>query len=232
MRAVREGNMLGPLRTLAIFGILAAVGFGAYYGVGLLGDDGEARADPPPTMAPALAEFNAALEADRLKPRLDDVVINGIHVGVDVERKYVKGYCNSDTAPPQYTDPAKAKGTELEIPSGLLPAAFREAHSEAVECGGILIGIERMYNIPPPTGIGVSVGRRRAAPGAERAWNLYGAAERIAPITVGGKKGVVERAIKPPFDTTTIVLYEDFGITVVRADLSVEETAEIAERLK
>jgi hypothetical protein len=42
----------------------------------------------------------------------------------------------------------------------------------------------------------------------------------------------VERAIQPPFDTTTIILYEDFGITVVRADLSVEETAKIAEGLE
>jgi len=225
--------MLRLLRTLAIVGVLAAVGFGTYYGVRLLGDDGEARADLPPSMAPDLAEFNAALEADRLKPRLDDVVINDIHVGVDVERKYGgSGYCNSDTARAQYTDPAKAEGTELEIPSGVLPAAFREANVEAVECGGVLIGIERTYNIPPPTDIGVSVARLRVAPGEERAWNLYGAAERIGPITVSGKKGVVERAIKPPFDTTTIVLYEDSGITVVRADLSVEETAKIAEGLK
>jgi hypothetical protein len=221
------------LRTLALVGVLAAVGFGAYYGVRLLADEGDVRADLPPSMAPALAEFNAALEADRLKPRLDDVVINTIHVGVDVQRKYDgSGYCKSDTAPPQYTDPAKAKGTELEIPSGLLPAAFGEAHSEAVECGGVLIAIERMYNIPPPTDIGVTVDRLRVAPGAERAWNLYGAAERIGAITVGGKKGVVERAILPPFDASTIVLYEDFGITVVRADLSVEETAKIAEGLK
>ncbi|MGQ9572563.1 MAG: hypothetical protein ACUVV3_05170 [Dehalococcoidia bacterium] len=220
------------LRTVVVLGVLAAVGFGSYWGVRLLEDNGQARAERPPSMAPALAEFQAAFEADRLKPRLDDALINGIHVGVDVQRKYDSGFCNPQTAPPQYTDPDKTIGTDLEIPPGLLPAAFRATQAEAVECGGVIVAIERMYNIPPPTDISVVIDRLWVGPGQERAWNLYGAAERIGPITVGGKKGVVERAIKPPFDTTTIVLYEDFGITVVRADLSVEETAEIAERLK
>jgi hypothetical protein len=225
--------MIPLLRALVIVGMLAAAALGAYYGVRLLADEGEVRADLPPGMAPALAEFEASLQADRLKPRLDDAVINDIHVGVDVRSEYGgSGYCNSDTAPPEYTDPAAAKGTELEIPSGLVTAAFREAYSEAVECGGVLIAVERMYNMPPPTEAGVTIDRLRVLPGEERAWNLYGAAERIGPITVGSKKGVVERAIKPPFDTTTIILYEGFGMTVVRADLSVEETAKIAEGLE
>jgi hypothetical protein len=158
--------MIRPLRALVILAVLAGAGFGGYYGVRLLADDGEAGAELPASIAPALAEFEAGLEADRLKPRLDDVVINDIHVGIDVQSEYGgSGYCNSDTAPPQYTDPAKAKGTDLEIPSGLLTAAFREAHSEAVECGGVLTAIERMYNIPPPTDIGVTVDRLRAVPG-------------------------------------------------------------------
>jgi hypothetical protein len=224
-------DMIRLVRTVAVIAVLVAVGFSSYHGVRLLGGDGEVGADRPPTMAPKLAEFEAGLAADQLKPRLEDAVINSIHVGLDVQRKYESGFCNPQTAPPQYADPAKTKGTELEIPAGLLPSTFRETQAEAVECGDVLIGIERMYNIPPPTDISVIIDRLRVAPGRERAWNLYGAAERIGPITVGGKKGVAETAILPPFDTTTIVLYEDFGLTVVRADLSLEETVKIAESL-
>jgi len=217
--------MIRLLGTLVILTVVAGLAFGSYYLVRLVTDDGGAQADP--SLSP-LAEIDSALEADQLKPRLTNELINGIRVGTEAEQ--AGGYCDRKTAPPQYTDPAKAVGTEIEIAPGYLPGGAKEGNVEAAECGGVLVTVFKTYSLPDLRTI--EIGRSRVAPNVERAWALYGAADRIAPITVDGKTGVIEKPVVPGFDSTTIILNEKFGFTLVRADLPVEETFKIAESIR
>lgn len=202
---------------------LVGMGLGSYYAVRSLADDGDVTAQRP-----TVAEIDAALDADRAKARLKSEVINGIRVGTEAEQ--ASGYCDRKTAPPQYTDPAKAVGTDIEIAPGYLPDGAKEGNVEAAECGGVLVTVFKTYSLPDLRTI--DIGRSRVAANVERSWALYGAAERISPITIDGRTGVLEKPVVPGFDATTIVLNEEFGFTLVRADLPVEETIKIAESVR
>lgn len=200
-----------------------ALSAGSYYAVrSLSDDDGAAEAQRP-----SLEEIEAAMAADRAKPRLKSEVINGIRVGTDVVEE--NGYCDRGTAPPQYVDPARAAGTELDVIAQEV-LSQEPTQVEVVECGGVLIGTYKLY--PLPEGGAVGIGRVRFAPDADRTKALYGAAERIGPVTVGGRKGVLEKPVVPGFDSTTVILHETFGITFVQADLPVDETVKIAASIR
>jgi hypothetical protein len=215
--------MIRLLGTLVAVAVIAGLGFGSYYGVRSLAGEGGAEAQRP-----TVDEIDAAIDADRAKPRLTNELINGIRVGTEAEQ--AGGYCDRKTAPPQYTDPAKAVGTDIEIAPGYLPDGAKEGNVEAVECGGVLVTVFKTYSLPDLRTI--DIGRSRVAPNVERSWALYGAAERISPVVVQGKTGVLEEPVVPGFDATTFVLNETFGFTLVRADLPVEETLKIAESIR
>jgi hypothetical protein len=210
---------LGALVTLAA---AAGVAFGSYHLVRSFDDDGGAGAEKP-----SIDEINELLDADKQKPRIKKQIINGIEIGTEATQD--SGYCDRDRAPPKFVDASKLRDSGLDFEAELPPGTITGT-VEVVECGGTIVSVFKTFSLPDLRGL--DIGRLRFAPNATKSWALYGASDRVKAVEIAGKEGVIEEAVVPGFDATTIVLNEDFGLAVVRGDLTVEEMIKLAESVR
>jgi hypothetical protein len=179
-----------------------------------------------------MAERDQLMQEEAAKPRFEGVV-NGIRLysldaGADVERKDA---C-SDAKPEEVEQltMSDVAGTPMEIiPTYLPPGAEEVAPMEPpVACKGIVANVQRWWTMRGKGDFYVS--RRQG----EQAIASNASADRVSAATVGGKPAVVVAPLAPDgFGQSTVIMAEDFGITIVFADgLPLEETMKIAEGLK
>lgn len=226
------------LKVVAVALAVIAVGLGSFFAVRALRPAGEpeAQAQAPP-QGPTVEEMQQAFEADRLKPRLtgQGQVINGIRAGSEVKEPFL---CQGKAEPNRtvYVDAAKARGTAVYVEPGYLPKGAVLRYEEAIACTptDTPFVYSRHYVVESDTASGTVVIARAVQPVEPKVYRLYGAADRIGPITIAGKPGVIERPILPNgFLGTFIVLDEGSGLLVVQTGLlSPDEAIRIAENIK
>jgi hypothetical protein len=229
--------------SIAIVAALA-VGVGCFWGARmLLADDPEAKAEQrgPFWYAPYFEE-------DSKKPRFNQVV-NGILVGPSVPEPS-SGLCIEIGVGPEYVSPERAVGTLLDVSPAYLPEGVKLSPSPmavtVVECGGAIVLVMKEYDVPNkpsagdpnfPAWAGGNFHISRFLTTSTDSFPLSGAAERIGPIYIEGKRGVLERPVMPDgvdagMDNVTIVIPEDSGLTVVEGHgLPLAEFIRIAESL-
>jgi hypothetical protein len=212
---------------LGVF-LAVALGVGSFFvAYRLWPDGGQTEAQPD-----IIAERDQLTREEAAKPRFEGVV-NGIRLysldaGPDVQRKDA---C-SDAKPEEAEEltMSDVAGTPMEIiPTYLPPGAEEVAPMEPpVACKGIVVNVQRWWAMRGKGDFYVS--RRQG----EQAIASNASADRVSAATVGGKPAVVVAPLAPDgFGQSTVIVAEDFGITIVFADgLPIEETVKIAEGLK
>jgi hypothetical protein len=233
----------------AALALVLAVGGGSFLGLRrLTGDDSAVTAE----WKPLPADWQRYLEEDAQKPRFNQE-INGILVGpggpgesgAGLESQ--TGLCTGVT--PQWVGPEEAAGTVVDFNPSYLPEGVGTTgaeQEEVVECGGTAISVLKYYNVPAKfsgedqtgymlwSGGSFSIWRMLAT---RRSFPLMGAAERMGPISIAGRPGVLMRPIMPGgadvgFGDLAIVIAEDFGLTVIQGGgLPLAEFIKIAEGL-
>jgi hypothetical protein len=210
---------------------------------GLAGDGSEPTAEPKSLPA----DWDRYLNEDAQKPRFNQE-INGILVGPTAPEPDDGGLCAGVT--PQSVTPESAAGTVLDINPAYLPEGIglngpSEQAIEVVECSGTAISVIKYYHVPPKysdehdglllwSGGGFSIWRMLST---THTFPLFGAAERMGPITIAGRPAVLMRPVMPEgvdigIDPMAIVVAEDFGLTAIQGDgLPVDEFIKIAEGL-
>jgi hypothetical protein len=209
---------------------------------GLAGDGSEPTAEPKSVPADWERYFNE----DARKPRFDQE-INGILVGPTAPEPDDGALCAGVT--PQWVTPEGAAGTALDVNPAYLPDGVQLSPSaaavEVVECSGTAISVIKYYDVPAKysddhegvllwSGAGFSIWRMLST---RHAFPLDGAAERMGPITIAGRAGVLMRPVMPAdvdvgVGDGAIVIAEDFGLTVIQGGgLPLDEFIKIAEGL-
>ena len=233
----------------AAVALVLAVGVGSFLGLrALTGDDSGVTAE----WKPLPSDSQRYLDEDAQKPRFNQE-INGILVGpggpgesgAGLEPQ--KDLCTGVT--PQWVGPERATGTVVDVNPSYLPEGVGMAGAEpeeVVECGGTVISVLKYYNVPSKfsgknqtgdllwSGGSFSIWRMLST---EHTFPLFGAAERMGPISIAGRPAVLMRPVMPGgadvgFDDVAIVIAEDFGLTVIQGSgLPLGEFIKIAEGL-
>jgi len=213
-----------------ILGALLAValGVGSFFAAYQLWPDG-GRTEAQPDI---VMEWEAARQEEAAKPRFEGVV-NGIRLyrtdaDPAVRRKWVcTGARDEEVAHPAMSDVA---GTPMEIIPTYLPPGAEEQPSmwPPVICKGVVAYVDRVWIV---RGKGDFFIIRYQG---EQAMDISASADRVSAATVGGKRAVLVAPITPDgYGQSSVILAEDFGITIVSADgLPLEETVKIAEGLQ
>jgi hypothetical protein len=210
---------------------------------GLAGDGSEPTAQPKSLPA----DWDRYFNEDYQKPRFDQE-INGILVGPTAPEPDDGGLCAGVT--PQWVTPERAAGTVVDVNPAYLPEGVGlsgppELAIEVVECSGTAISVIKYYDVPAKysdqhegvllwSGGGFSIWRMLSTTDA---FPLFGAAERMGPITVAGRPAVLMRPVTPAdvdvgVGDGAIVIAEDFGLTVIQGGaLPLDEFIKIAEGL-
>lgn len=189
------------LHACLAFLIPFGVAVGSFFVVRALLQDGirEAGAKPP---TPDFDLFERLIEEDKAKPRFNGV-INGIRIYDPDTGPERQSPCLGAEA--HWTSPEFAKGSPLDIRPSYLPPGTVEQEAKAVECGGQLASVERLYG--GPAGI-----YRITRFQGEWAMSISAPAERLRASTIAGKRAVIVEPIIP-LHPTEIVVAEDFGVT-------------------
>lgn len=217
---------------------------------GLTGDGSEPTAEPKSLPA----DWDRYFNEDAQKPRFNQE-INGILVGPGGPGEFGAGVepttdvCDRAGAEPQQAPRERATGTALDVNPAYLPEGVQPSPSatavELMECGGTVISVAKYYHVPPKysdqhegvllwSGGEFSIWRMLST---RHAFPLSGAAERMGPMTIAGRAGVLMRPVMPAdvdvgVGDMAIVIAEDFGLTVIQGSgLPVDEFIKIAEGL-
>jgi len=188
---------------------------------------GQTEAEPD-----IIAERDQLTREEAAKPRFEGVV-NGIRLysldaGPDVQRKDA---C-SDAKPEEAEEltMSDVAGTPMEIIPTYLPLGAEEQPPmwPPVICRGVVAYVDRVWIVP---GKGDFFIIRYQG---EQAIDIDASAGRVSAATVAGKPAVLVAPLAPDgFGPSTVIVAEDFGITIVFADgLPLEETVKIAEGLQ
>jgi len=185
----------------------------------------------PPTPNPLL-ELERLRQEEAPKPKFEGV-LNGIRLyPTDAEAAAQRKWACTGAGGQGVEHPPMSAvvGTPMEIVPTYLPPGAEETIPPAfppVVCKGTVAYVERDWGI---RGKGDFYIIRYQG---ERAIDVDAPAERLSAATVGGKPAVLVKPLVEGYDYSTVILAEDFGITVVAAfGLPLEETIKIAEGLK
>lgn len=226
--------------------VALAVGAGSFFGVRTLtGDGGSATADRKPLPS----DWDRYFNEDAARPRFNQE-ISGILVGPDTGVEPTSGLCGEKAAEPQYAPVERAVGTMLDINPAYLPEGVELSPSvtavEVVECGGTVISVVKYYHVPDKFSGKDQTGDLLWSGGEFSIWRMLstrhafpldGAADRIGPISVKGRPGVLMRPVMPGgadvgVGNAAIVIAEDFGLTVIQGSgLPLGEFVKIVEGL-
>jgi hypothetical protein len=211
---------------------------------GLTGDGPEPTSEPKSLPA----DWDRYFNEDYGKPRFDQE-INGILVGPTAPEPDYNGLCGGPDVELRYLPAGSVVGGDLDFEPGYLPEGVQPLPSPAAvavrRCSGTIVTVLKEYNVPAKysdehegvllwSGGGFSIMRERSS---IRAFPLFGAAERMGPITIAGRPAVLMRPVMPAgvdigMGDGAIVIAEDFGLTVIQGSgLPVDEFIKIAEGL-
>ena len=246
MNWVTRRTLVGSVAVVAALAIGASVFFGVRT---LAGDDSGAQAELKPGW------WASYFNEDAQKARFNQE-INGILVGPGTDGEFGTGVepeldlCDEMGVKPQPAAAERAVGTVLDVNPVYLPEGVRLSPSatavEVMECGGTVISVAKYYHVPGKfdekdtsglplwSGGDFSIWRLLST---RHAFPLSGAAERIGPISIKGRPGVLMRPVMPAdvdigMGDAAIVIAEDFGLTVIQGTgLPLNEFIKIAEGL-
>jgi hypothetical protein len=210
---------------------------------GLAGDGSEPTAQPKSLPA----DWDRYFNEDARKPRFDQE-INGVLVGPTAPEPDDGGLCAGVT--PQWVTPERAAGTVVDVNPAYLPEGVGlsgppELAIEVVECSGTVISVIKYYNVPAKysdehegvllwSGGDFSIWRMLST---THTFPLFGASERMEPISIEGKPAVLMRPVMPAdvdvgVGDGAIVIADDFGLTAIQGGgLPLGEFIKIAEGL-
>jgi hypothetical protein len=205
-------------------------------------------AEPTAVLKSLPADWDRYFNEDYGKPRSDQE-INGILVGPTAREPDYNGLCAGPDVDSRYLPAGSVVGGDLDFDPGYLPEGVQPVPSPAAvavrTCSGTIVTVLKEYDVSPKysdqhegvllwSGGGFSIMRERSS---IRAFPLFGAAERMGPITVAGRPAVLMRPVMPAgvdigMGDMAIVIAEDFGLTAIQGGgLPVDEFIKIAEGL-
>jgi hypothetical protein len=191
-----------------------------------------------PTVTPPIDELERRrLEEERLrleeeaKPRFEGVV-NGIRLYSTKTENPQREWACADAKPEevQHVDMSAVAGTPMEIVPTYLPPGAEESFMTLppVICKGIVAYVEREWAVRDKS-VHVFIARYEG----ERVIGVDASAERVSAATVAGKPAVLVKPVLEGDDYSTVILAEDFGMTIVGVfGLPLDETIKVAEGLK
>ncbi len=211
--------MRKPLLLVFALCLTTAIGAGSFFAVRALVPDGasETGAEPP---TPDFDLLDRLIEEDGAKPRFNGV-INGIRIYDPDKGPERDSPCIG--AEPHWASPELTKTSPLDINPSYLPPGTVEQEAKAVECGGVLASVERLYG--GPGGI-FTIARFQGEP----AMSISAPAERLKAISIAGKRAVLVEPVIP-LHPTVVVVAEQFGVTTAGGDRP-DELIKILESLQ
>ncbi|MCJ7509550.1 MAG: hypothetical protein MUP14_01495 [Dehalococcoidia bacterium] len=210
---------------LGVF-LAVVVGVGSFFvAYQLWPNGGQTEAQPD-----IMAERDRLTQEEAAKPRFEGVM-NGIRLySTDGDPAAERKSACTD-ANPEGIAMSAVVGTPMEIIVTYLPPGAEEVAPmwPTVACGGTVASVERDWVIRD-RGSNFLIIRYQG----EEAIDSSASADRVSAATVGGKRAVLVKPLTPDgFGRSTVIVAEDFGLTIVSASgLSLEETIKIAEGLK
>jgi hypothetical protein len=211
---------------------------------GPTGDGAEPTSEPKSLPA----DWDRYFNEDYGKPRFDQE-INGILVGPTAPEPDDGGLCAGPDVDLRYLSGEAVVDSDLDFEPGYLPEGVQLSPSPAavavLKCDGTVVSVLKQYDVPPKysdqhegvllwSGGGFSIWRMLST---THTFPLFGAAERMGPITVAGRPAVLMRPVMPAsvdigMGSGAIVIAEDFGLTAIQGSgLPVGEFIKIAEGL-
>ena len=207
---------------------VVVVGVGCFFAAYQLWPDGGSTEVQPDIVM----EWERARQEEEAKPRFEGVV-NGIRLySTDAEAAVQRKSACTDAKPEEveHVTMSAVAGTPMEIIPTYLPLGAEEQPPmwPPVICRGVVAYVDRVWIVP---GKGDFFIIRYQG---EQAIDIDASAGRVSAATVAGKPAVLVAPLAPDgFGPSTVIVAEDFGITIVFADgLPLEETVKIAEGLQ
>jgi len=211
--------------------VLTAAGTGAFVALRPGGGGEEAAAGPRRELKPWW--WVPLVEEDASKPR-GDMVINGIHVGPNMQWRGVP--CGPGYGDPVPATPEEAAASGMDVSPAYLPegAVYLPDAEAATKCGNQVVSVYKAWSVPAdPVKLRWGGLLEISCMRADRYVPLDVPAERMGPGEVLGRPAVFVRPLtEDGFGQSHIIIADEYGITWVQADgITFDELLRVAESL-